>query len=167
MSVRLAELHAMGTLLERAAEVVESGWVQDAWFTVATRRGQRNVTAFGLRLAENRPVVGACLVGAVVQAGGGPSAANTQLVRRTLDLTWHTLHRGPDERVEWCPGPSVRMLHVLDLTRWNDAPRRNSGRSSVCWQQHDVKPRQNGAGTSPTGRSWQGSHHRASSPSAS
>ena len=127
MSVRLAELHAMGTLLERAAEVVESGWVQGAWFTVATRSGKRHVTAYELRLAESRPVIGACLVGAVVESGGGPSAANTQLVRRTLDLTWHTLHRGPDERVDWCPGPSVRMLRVLDLTRWNDDPGRTHG----------------------------------------
>jgi hypothetical protein len=124
VSARLAELRAMETLLERAAEIVECGWVQDAWFTVATRRGQRHVAAYEIRMAETRPVLGACLVGAVVQAGGGPSAVNTQVVRRTLDLTWHTLYGRPDERVSWCPGPSVRMLHVLDLTRWNDEPRR-------------------------------------------
>src|SRR5690349_19522165 len=80
-SARLAELRAMETLLERAVEVVESGWVQGAWFTVATRSGKRQVSAYDLRLAETRPVLGACLVGAVVQAGGGPSAVNTQLVR--------------------------------------------------------------------------------------
>jgi hypothetical protein len=45
-------------------------------------------------------------------------------VRRTLDLTWHALHGNPEERVRWCPGPDVRMLRVLDLTSWNDAPGR-------------------------------------------
>jgi hypothetical protein len=123
-SAHLAELHAMDALFERAAEVVERGWVQGAWFTVVTRGGRRNVTAYGLRAAENRPVVGACLVGAVVHAGGGPAAVKTQLVRRSLDLTWHVLHADPDQRVQWCPGPDVRMLRLLDLTRWNDAPGR-------------------------------------------
>jgi hypothetical protein len=123
-SVRLAELHAMGPLLEQAADVVSAGWVQSAWFTVATGRGVRHVTAYQLRRAENRPVVGACLVGAVVHAGGGPSEVKSQLVRRSLDLTWHALHGSPEERVRWCPGPDVRMLRVLDLTSWNDAPGR-------------------------------------------
>ena len=121
---RLAELHAMGPLLERAADVVARGWVQAAWFTVAAGGGKRRVTAYELRRAENRPVVGACLVGAVVHAGGGPSAVTSQLVRRSLDLTWHALHGSPGERVQWCPGPDVRMLRVLDLTSWNDAPGR-------------------------------------------
>ena len=123
-SVHLAELHAMGSLLERAADVVSEGWVQGAWFTVATRHGSRNVTAYEIRLAENRSVIGACLVGAVVDAGGGPSAVRSQLVRRSLDVTWQALHGPLGERVRWCPAPDVRMLHVLDLTRWNDAPGR-------------------------------------------
>lgn len=120
LSGRLAELHEMDAVLGRAIEVVERGWVQGAWFTVSTRNGNRDVAAYDVRLAVGRPVVGACLVGGVVHGGGGPGAASSQLVRRTLDLTWHTLHRGPEERVAWCPGPSTRMLHVLDLTRWND-----------------------------------------------
>ena len=123
-SVRLAELQAMGSLLERAADVVAGGWVQGAWFTVGTRHGSRDVTAYEMRLATRRPVIGACLVGAVVDAGGGPAAVESQLVRRSLDATWHALNGSPGEDVRWCPGPDVRMLHVLDLTRWNDAPGR-------------------------------------------
>jgi len=60
-SARLAELHAMGPLLEQAADVVAAGWVQAAWFTVASSGGGRQVTAYELRRAENRRVVGACL----------------------------------------------------------------------------------------------------------
>ena len=121
LSGHLAELHAIRALLEQAAEVVGDGWVQGAWFTVATPRGKRAVTAYDLRLAESRPVTGACLVGAVVQAAGGPATVRSQLVQRTLDLTWHTLREDPDRPVQWCPGPQVRMMRVLELTHWNDA----------------------------------------------
>jgi hypothetical protein len=34
LGARLAELHAIGALLEDAADLVSSGWVQGAWFTV-------------------------------------------------------------------------------------------------------------------------------------
>lgn len=124
LSGHLAELQAISALLERAVEVVGVGWVQGAWFTVATAGGRRTVTAYDLRLAEKRPVTGACLVGAVVQAGGGPAAVRSQLVQRTLDLAWHTLREDPERPVRWCPGPQVRMRRVLDLTHWNDAPGR-------------------------------------------
>jgi hypothetical protein len=127
LSGRLAELHAIRALLEQAAEVTGHGWVQDAWFTVDMATGERRVTAFEMRLAENRPVTGACLVGSIVQAAGGPSTARSQLVERTLDVTWHTLREEPDQRVRWCPGPNVRTMHMLDLTHWNDAPGRTQG----------------------------------------
>lgn len=127
-SARLAELHAIRSLLEEAVLVVGGGWVQGAWFTVTTPTGRRAVTAYDVRLAEERPVTGACLVGAVVQAGGGPSAVRTQLVQRTLDLTWHALREDPGRPVRWCPDPQVRMIRVLELTHWNDARGRNAGR---------------------------------------
>jgi len=127
LSARLAELHALRTLLEKAGEVVSAGWVQGAWFTAASASGERAITAYDLGLAMDRPVTGACLVGAVVQAGGGPASVRSQLVQRTLDLTWHTLREEPERPVHWCPGPRVRMLHVLELVRWNDAPRRSQG----------------------------------------
>ena len=124
LSARLAELHAIGALLERAASVVDAGWVKGAWFTVATASGNRPVTAHDLDLLADRSVTGVCLVGGVIQAGGGPATVRSQLVQRTLDLTWHALREDPLQPVRWCPGPRVRTMHVLELTHWNDAPER-------------------------------------------
>jgi hypothetical protein len=122
-----AELHYMHDLLEDAATVVALGWVQHGWFAVLDERGHRTtLTAQSIRLADERPLVGACLVGAVVHAAGGPSQVHTQLLQRTLDLTWHTLHGNPRQPVRWCPGPEVRAAHLRDLTRWNDAPGRSA-----------------------------------------
>jgi hypothetical protein len=127
LSRQLAELHAIRALLGQAADVVRAGWVQGAWFTVATAGGKRAVTGYDLPVVESSPVAGACLVGAIVQAGGGPAAVKSQLVQRTLDLTRHTLREDSDRPVQWCPGPRMRMLGVLELTRWNDAPGRTRG----------------------------------------
>jgi hypothetical protein len=124
LSSRLAELHAIHALLEHTEVVVNAGWVQGAWFTVESAKGNRAVMAYDLSLAIERPVTGACLVGAVVQAGGGPTAVRSQLVQRTLDLTWHALREDPSRPVHWCPGPQMRMMQVLELTHWNDAPER-------------------------------------------
>lgn len=124
LSARLAELHAMSALLGRAAEVVGAGWVQGAWFTVATSKGERPVTAYDLPVLGYRPITGACLVGSVVEAAGGPATVRSQLVQRTLDLVWHTLREDPERPVRWCPGPRMRMLGLLELTSWNDAPGR-------------------------------------------
>lgn len=125
LSAQLAELPRMVALLERAVDVVRAGWVQGAWFAVAAPGGRTSVTAYDLRLAEDFPVVGACLVGAVVQAGGGPEMVQSQLVQRSIDLTWHVLREEPGQSVRWCPGPRVRMMSVLDLTYWNDSPTRD------------------------------------------
>jgi hypothetical protein len=127
LSARLAELHAIRALLGVAVEIVEKGWVQGAWFTVDTPQGRQAVTAYDLGLVEERPVAGACLVGAVVGAAGGPATVRTQLVQRTLDLAWHALREGPDGPVHWCPAPRARMMQVLELTYWNDAPGRTQG----------------------------------------
>jgi hypothetical protein len=118
-SAHLAELHRIRDLAERAAAVVEAGWLQHAWIA---DRG-RSVTG-PLGWPTDHPAEAACLVGAVVQAGGGPRAAGGQLVPRTLDLAWHTLFGRPDEPVRWCPAPAVRAARVRDLTRWNDRPHR-------------------------------------------
>ena len=56
LSARLAELHAIRGLLQQTAEVVDAGWVQGAWFTVAGPRGNRAVTADQLDLLMERPV---------------------------------------------------------------------------------------------------------------
>ena len=121
VSAQLAELHAIRVLLEQAADVVRHGWVQGSWFSVATARGQHAVTAYDLHLLVDQPVSGACLVGSVVHAAGGPATVGSQRVQRTLDVVWHALREDPDRPVRWCPGPSRRMVHVLDLTAWNDS----------------------------------------------
>jgi len=127
LSAQLAELYVIRDLLARAEAIVDAGWVQGAWFTVSTPRGERAVTAYDLRLVEDWPVTGACLVGAVVQAGGGPSVVRSQTVQRSLDLTWHALREDHDRPVVWSRPPQVRTMQVLDLTHWNDAPRRTQG----------------------------------------
>ncbi|QWZ08723.1 hypothetical protein KRR39_02375 [Nocardioides panacis] len=127
LSGRLAELQTIDTLLEQAVQVVEAGWVQGAWFTVATAGGSRAVTTYDLSAVVSQPVTGACLVGAVVHAAGGPVEVRSQLVQRTLDLVWHALREDPGRPVRWCPGPCTRTMHVLEMTFWNDSPGRTQG----------------------------------------
>ena len=138
MSAQLAQLQTIRTLLEQAIETVRGGWLQGAWFAVDVGGSSRAVTGPELRLTVDHPVTGACLVGAIVQAGGGPQAVRSQPVQRALDLVWHTLREDSQDPVRWCPGPRARMMHVLELTHWNDAPDRTRGdvvgllRSSVA-----------------------------------
>src|SRR5215207_9251285 len=127
LSAQLAQLHAIRVLLEQASEIVRGGWIQGSWFAVDVGGRTRAVSAQELRLTRDHPVTGACLVGAVVQAGGGPEAVRSQPVQRALDLVWHSLREDAGQPVRWCPGPPARMMHVLDLTHWNDAPDRTSG----------------------------------------
>lgn len=124
LAVRLAELDAIGRLLSESVDVVGSGWVQNAWFAVATPQGERLLTAEQVKQVYVYPVTGACLAGSVVLAAGGPEQASTQLVQRTLDLTWHALRQDPEPPAVLCPSPPVRMMRLRDLTRWNDAPGR-------------------------------------------
>ena len=122
LGARLAELHRINELLDEAGEVVGQGWVQHAWFAYRDETGRtRLATATDLHLMSGRPVVGACLVGAVVEAGGGLPSVHTQVVNRALDLTWHTLREEPGTSVRWCPSPAERAVQVRDLTSWNDA----------------------------------------------
>src|SRR4051812_13019419 len=121
LSSRLAELHRIEAVLAQAREVIGGGWVQSGWFRVGTPEGQVVVTTYDIGLLDEHPVTGACLVGAVVHAAGGPANARSQLAQRTLDVTWHALREefGPQRRLS--PSPQVRTLRMLDLTRWNDA----------------------------------------------
>src|SRR4051794_15988697 len=123
LSAQLADLHAVEELLGRAAGVAGAGWVQGAWFAVETSDGPRSLTAYDVGLVDDLPVVGACLVGAVVHAAGGPATVRSQLVQRSLELTRQVL-REPERSVRWCPGPNLRAMTVLELTHWNDAPER-------------------------------------------
>lgn len=124
LSARLAELVVISDLLDGATAVVETGWVQDAWFSEATATGGRRFTGHELRPVRPEHVEGACLVGAVVHAAGGPRSVRSQPVQRTLDLLWHTLREEATRPVRWGASPQTRMVHVLELTRWNDSPRR-------------------------------------------
>lgn len=127
LSAQLGELHRIRGLLTEAATVVSSGWVQHGWFSVAGQHGDPLlITAHTMGVVDHESISGACLVGAIVHAGGGPAAVHTQLVQRTLDLSWHTLYEEPQRPVRWCPAPAVRMAHVRDLTRWNDSPQRTA-----------------------------------------
>jgi hypothetical protein len=118
-AARLAELHFIGALAGDAAAVVGAGWTQATYFAAADGRA-----VDPLRAGRRDPFDRACLVGAIVHAAGGPATVASQLVQRTLDLTWHTLYRGADRPVQWCPAPPVRAGHVRDLTGWNDTPGR-------------------------------------------
>ena len=122
VAARLAELHAMVGVLTDARDVVCHGWVQNGWFSVATPRGERLLLTYDAHQVTQQPITGACLVGSIVAAGGAP--ATSQLVQRTLDLTWHALHEDADRPAVLCPAPPVRAMRLRDLTRWNDHPHR-------------------------------------------
>ena len=129
-SARLAELDQIACILNQAADLVRAGWLQDSWFAYRDDTGRaRPVNAYNAKQMTGRPVVGACLVGAIVEAGGGLPHVRTQAVQRALDLTWHTLFKTPTELVRRTPAPEVRTQHVQDLTRWNDHPRRTAAQA--------------------------------------
>jgi hypothetical protein len=126
-SARLAELHRLADILNQAADMISGGWLQHGWFAYLDDSGQtQTVTAHNVHQMTGRPVVGGCLVGAVVQAGGGMPNIRTQAVQRALDLTWHTLFEVPARANHWTPAPEVRKHRVRDLTRWNDHPNRTA-----------------------------------------
>jgi hypothetical protein len=130
LSAKLAELHCIDALLADAALLVEKGWMQHGWFAYLDPSGERRiVTGFmprATRALSSEQVVSTCLVGAIVHAGGGPYEKRSQLVQRTIDLTWHASFRANNEPVRWCPSPVERAGNVVDLVRWNDRPGRTS-----------------------------------------
>jgi hypothetical protein len=127
VSARLAELDQIACILNDAADMVRGGWLQESWFAYRDDTGRiRPVNAYNARQMTGHPVVAACLVGAVVQAGGGLAHLRTQVVQRALDLTWHTLFKTPPEHLRRIPAPETRVHHVQDLTRWNDYPSRTA-----------------------------------------
>jgi hypothetical protein len=124
---QLAELHAARALFAGAATVVDAAWIQHGWFAYRDDQGrERLVGPHNLHEITGRQLTGACLVGAIVQAGGGLPAARTGPVHRALDLTWQALFSAADP-VGYCPSPALRTARVRDLTRWNDRPSRTVG----------------------------------------
>jgi hypothetical protein len=114
-------------MLNDAADLVRTGWLQHRWFGYIDDTGQiRTVNASNAKQMAGYPVVEACLVGAIVHAGGGLTHLRKQVVQRAVDLTWHTLFKTPSERIRRTPAPLIRTQHVQDLTRWNDHPGRTA-----------------------------------------
>jgi hypothetical protein len=127
LTARLLELHEIAILTERARAVIEGGWVQRGWYRYRdsvepSDQGERDQEQRSHRI--HREIEGACLVGAIVHAGGGRKAFTSQPVQRALDLTWNTLYGVDGDSLAWCPPPAVRLSHARDLTRWNDRPSR-------------------------------------------
>lgn len=130
LSAKLAELYRVGALLREAIRVVERGWMQNGWFAYVDPSGARVVvvgcTPRIARKLSPEQVTETCLVGAIVHAGGGLSEAGSQLVQRSIDLTWHASYRGARESIRWSPSSVERAGHVMDLVRWNDRPGRTA-----------------------------------------
>jgi hypothetical protein len=125
--LRLTEARA---LLERAREVIATGWVQDAFYVVRDYEGRlRPVSPFGLLLLSRTDIVGACLVGAVAHASSG----SQRRTRRgpaavAIDTLWDTLRErtgrwGMHPAAE-ATHPAARAARVRDLAHWNDEPQR-------------------------------------------
>jgi hypothetical protein len=128
VSARLAELFWIDEVLADAAGVVGRGWLQHGWFTYVDPAGRAvTVTACSPRTARRlaaQDVTGACLVGAIIHAAGGPPRARSQLVQRSIELVWHASFRRPREPIGWCRSSQERAGHAIDLVYWNDSPGR-------------------------------------------
>ncbi|MDT7618983.1 MAG: hypothetical protein QOF00_6430 [Pseudonocardiales bacterium] len=125
LAAQAAELHTIRSIAGAAREFVAAGWLQNGWYAHRTPSGLGHVTsAHAAERFHDSPVVAACLVGAIVHAGGGATAAHTQPVQRAITLTWHTLFADPTDRVRWCSPPAERAARVRELTSWNDHPGR-------------------------------------------
>jgi hypothetical protein len=121
----LAEARA---LLERARELLSTGWVQDAFYVVRDRRGRlRPVSPFGLLLLSRADVVGACLVGAVAHASAAVDRRSRQApAAYAVDALWTALAERDGRSVAGTDlaHPAARAARVRELARWNDEPRR-------------------------------------------
>ena len=145
-SARLAELHHMTDILNQAADLIGGGWLQHSWFAYLDDTGRtRTVTAHNVNRMAGRPVVGACLVGGIVEAGGGLSNVRSQAVQRAVDLTWHTLHEIQVPANHWTSAPEVRMHQVRDLTRWNDHPNRTAPQAEALLRRSSAAARSEAA----------------------
>jgi hypothetical protein len=114
-------------VLSAARAHVETSWIQGAWFAVRSDDGRERLVRGGnALLIDDARIVGSCLVGAVIRAGGGTAAVQEQPVQRALDAIWHALNAPEGSPVQWCPPPMTRMQHVRDLTRWNDRQERSA-----------------------------------------
>lgn len=124
-TAQLAELDRIAGLLSAAGAIVARGWLQCGWYRYAGPDGAlRTATTRPAGRGEQEELAGAWLVGAILQAGGGPGEAHSQLVQRTLDVIWHAAFADPGQPVRWCPPPAERAIRIHELIGWNDRPGR-------------------------------------------
>ena len=72
LGAHLAELTQIRELVAAARDVVAAGWVKDAWFVSHDAQGRaRSLDFIAARRMGQVPVDRACLVGAILHAGGG------------------------------------------------------------------------------------------------
>jgi hypothetical protein len=114
----LDQLNRQLAVLEGARAELEAGWVQGGWWTVSSRDGNPTLVS-GFAAAAGTPVHvdGACLVGALVRAGG-PDAGRA--VDAVYDALWASRGQPDLPGPRPVPSPEVRLARVRTLTRWND-----------------------------------------------
>ena len=126
-SARLAELNHLAEILNEAADLISGGWLQHSWFAYRDDSGQtKTVTAYNVNELADHSVVGACLAGAIVEAGGGLSNVRTSQCSAPSTSRGTHCSRPAPRASHRTPAPAVRTEHVRDLTRWNDNPRRTA-----------------------------------------
>jgi hypothetical protein len=118
----LDQLNRQLAVLEGARAELEAGWVQGGWWTVSARDGRPRLVT-GYPAAGNSPghVDGACVVGALVRAGG-PDAGRA--VDAVYDALWASRGQPGPGGLPPVPSPEVRLARVRTLTQWNDRPGR-------------------------------------------
>ena len=129
---RVRQLEGARVVLEQARALIAEGWVQDAFYVVRGRTGERRpVSPFGLLLLTRTDVVGACLVGAVAHASGPVDRRDRRgQAALAVDTLWQTLAEDPAYgRTFAVPAdtvhPAARAARVRELARWNDEPTRS------------------------------------------
>ena len=132
LGARLAELSRIRDLAEAAREVVATGWVKDAWYV---RPDARRVDLVQARRMARVPVERACLVGAILHAGGGVASADTQLAQRTLDLTCTPSTAAPTSP---CAGARRRRSALSTCATWCGERPRAPHRADVEALLHSV-----------------------------
>jgi len=117
-------------VLDASRGVLARGWTQHTWYVVETPAGRRRIAQrFFPSRVDDRDVVSACLVGAVLQ-GARRLSPRAEYAYPAIDALWRTLFDpdpDPDPDAAESPDPVgplvpplVRATRVRDLATWND-----------------------------------------------
>ena len=118
----LDQLDRQLAVLEGARAELEAGWVQGGWWSVSSRDGSpRLVNGYAAAGGTPDHVDGACLVGALVRAGG-PDAGRA--VDAVYDALWASRGQPGLPGPRPVPSPDVRLARGRTLTQWNDRAER-------------------------------------------